>query len=72
MKFQLKSDIERAIYAAAFVYEYNRLNTKGYPHDSWREEVTDVGERIRMWEEFCTVIAKDNACSLLELHRWYK
>ena len=65
------SAISDAIYAAAFVTEFNRLHSAGV-HAMFREEggphyVADTRARVKAWERWCVKTAHATAEDLLAL-----
>lgn len=67
-----KSEIERQIYAAAFVAEFNRLHELGV-HASFRADVAagriSSVDVVMLWEESCAENATHAAESAVLLHR---
>lgn len=70
MKF--RDAIERSIYAAAYVAEFNRLHDMGV-HAEFRRRV-EIGTLkqehiVREWEAWCADSAVDEAQALVSLYR---
>lgn len=62
------SETERAIYAAAYVAEFNRLHSAGV-HPHFRESHEDTSERVNAWELWCAECGIESAQALIDLHR---
>lgn len=65
---KLRTDIERQIYTAAYVAEFNRLHNLGV-HRQFDLDYPDVSERVTAWELWCAESAIDSGESLVSLHR---
>lgn len=69
---KLAGDLEREIYAAAYVLRLATLLDLGYPH-AWRvedqEKGTVPGERIAEWERWCADLAVECGLGAVASHR---